>query len=131
MGALIDTSVLVRLERMRAGFEVPPDEEVAISAITVAELLHGVHRARTAPQRARREALVTKLLQVLPALPFDETAARVHARVWSELASAGVTIGPHDLIIAATAMARGWAVVTMNARDFSRVPGLEVRGAGT
>jgi predicted nucleic acid-binding protein len=97
-----------------------------MSAVTASELLHGVHRAATAEQRARREAYVGLVLRTVPVVPFDMAVARVHARLWAELAVAGQSIGAHDLLIAATAIARGWGLVTHNRREFDRIPGLEV-----
>jgi hypothetical protein len=58
--------------------------------------------------------------------------ARTHARLWAQLA-AGTPVGAHDLLIAATALAHGYAVLTDDPRDFGRVPGLvkgEARGTG-
>jgi predicted nucleic acid-binding protein len=52
--------------------------------------------------------------------------ARVHARVWAQLASAGRQVGAHEQIIAATALAAGWRVATANSRAFERVAGVEV-----
>jgi predicted nucleic acid-binding protein len=60
-------------------------------------------------------------------LSFDLDAARVHARIWAELARRGAMIGAHDLIIAATAVRHDLAVVTRNQREFSRVEGLATR----
>ena len=130
MGALIDSSVLIAAERGALDLEHlltgSAEMELAISAITAAELLHGVHRASKARYRAQREAFVERLLEAWPVLPFDFTAARIHARVWSSLAAKGVSIGAHDLIIAATALANGLALVTHDKRRFSKVPGLQV-----
>jgi predicted nucleic acid-binding protein len=69
---------------------------------------------------------VERILATLTVLPFDEVAARVHARLWATLAAKGANIGPHDLLIAATAVGRGWSVATRDARSFPKVPGLEV-----
>jgi predicted nucleic acid-binding protein len=57
-------------------------------------------------------------------LPFDVVVARVHARLWAELAAKGVTGGAHDLLIAATALATGSTVATRDDRSFPRIPGL-------
>jgi tRNA(fMet)-specific endonuclease VapC len=130
MGALIDTSILIAAER--GGLDLDQvqrqsaDIELAISAVTASELLRGVHRASRTNQRARREAFVERLLEVWPVLPFDSTAARMHARLWASLAAKGVSIGPHDLLIAATALANGLALVTRDKRSFPKIPGLEV-----
>ena len=101
-------------------------ENFGLSAITATELLHGVHRAKTAALHSRREAFVEGLLAQLPILPFDLIAARIHARVWAQLATQGITIGAHDLLIAATALAIDWQVVTSDERSFPKIPGLSV-----
>jgi len=108
---LIDTTALIAVERSRGrdaaalGDVLPgdPDEIVAIAAVTASELLVGVHRAHTDAQRARREAFVEAMLVRIPVVPFDLLCARTHARLAVSLAKAGVSIGVHDLQIAATA----------------------------
>ena len=128
MGKLVDTSVLIAADRGRLDlgelFERFVDEPLAVSAITCSELLHGVHRAVNEERRTRREAFVEALLARIPVAPFDVIAARIHARVWAQTLAAGVQIGSHDLIIAATAMALGFEVITLDARSFPRIPGL-------
>jgi tRNA(fMet)-specific endonuclease VapC len=126
MAVLIDTDVLIALERGEAGADaLAGDEPRAISVITVSELLHGAHRARGA-RRTRRRAFVEHLLAGIEAIPITQPVARVHAEVWSELAAKGRVLGSHDLWIAATALTYGLGLVTGNARDFRRVPGLQV-----
>jgi len=102
------------------------DEAVAITAITASELLHGCHRAKDAGVRARRSAFVEALLEAIPVLPFGLAEARRHAELWAELLRRGAMIGPHDLQIGATALAQGLGLVTLNQREFGRVPGLRV-----
>jgi tRNA(fMet)-specific endonuclease VapC len=53
--------------------------------------------------------------------------SRVHAPVWTHLLNASTPIGPHDLLIAATALAHGFEILTENLREFVSVPGLVVR----
>lgn len=127
MGTLLDTSVVVQAERGSTDIVLGIDEEVAISAVTVSELLHGVHRAGSVEYAAQREASVESFLRRVPSLPFDERVARVHSRLWAELSARGDVPGAHDLMIAATALSRGWYVATYNVKDFARVPGLELR----
>lgn len=132
MALLIDTSVLVGLERADApaplgGIE---GESSFISAISASELLHGVERATDEGRRARRQAFVERVLDTIPVLPFDLDAARVHARIWASLLRRGEIVGAHDLIIAATALSRDLVVLTRNTREFSRVEGLALRGFG-
>lgn len=127
---LIDSSVLIAAERgqldlsvLRSGTE---REEVAIAAVTASELLHGVFRAGTPARRAQREAFVERMLATFPVLPFDLTAARIHARLWAALASRGITVGAHDLLIAATALASGCTLAARDARSFPKIPGLSL-----
>jgi predicted nucleic acid-binding protein len=96
-----------------------------MAAITASELLQGVHRA-SGDYRVRRESFVEGVLGVIPVVSFDMLAARTHARIWADLVRAGRDIGPHDRIIAATAISLGWRVATANVVHFERVPGLEV-----
>lgn len=127
MAVLIDTSVLIDLERGRGGLDAAAGEEDrAISVITQSELLHSVHRATDDRVRARRQAFVEHVLDALDPIPIDSRVARAHSAAWAQLDAAGTPIGAHDLWIAATALAHGYAVATANPRDFSRVPGLTV-----
>ena len=140
MGTVLDTTVFINLERATRG--LPPatamtevagrltsqlgeHEEVGIAAITASELLHGVHRA-TREHRGRRAVFVEAVLAAFPTLVFDLLVARVHARLWAGLASAGAEVGAHDRLVAATAMSAGWQVGTANVRHFERVSGLEI-----
>jgi tRNA(fMet)-specific endonuclease VapC len=132
VGILIDTSVLIAAERGDAALgrrilkRSTPDEPLAVAAITVSELHHGVHRLKSALARARAEAFVEGLLAVLPVMAFDERVARMHARVWADLAARGQPVGAHDLIIGATALAEGYRVASRDRRSFPRVPDLEL-----
>lgn len=131
MAVLIDTSVVIAVERRG----LPPEdtiavvgaEDAAMASITASELLIGVHRADSPARRLRREAFVEAILAALPVIAFDLRIARVYAQLSAQLAAAGQPIGAHDLLIAATALADGSAVLTLNMRDFARVPGLVVR----
>lgn len=130
MAVLVDSSVVIDIERdtadLSALVERLGDETVAMAAVTAAELLHGVHRARSAQRRARRGRFVEAVLGAVAVLPFDLEVARIHARVWADLAAAGRTIGAHDMIIAATALAHELPLATDNRAEFGRVEGLEL-----
>lgn len=128
MAILIDSSVLIAAERGALDLRktmAGAEEEIALAAITASELLHGVHRAAPT-QLAAREAFVEQLLARLPVLSFDLLAARVHARIWAGLAARGISVGAHDLLIAATAIASGAKIATRDRRSFPRIPGLTV-----
>ena len=103
------------------------DTDISISAVTASELLHGVHRASKSRIRSQREAFVERLLEAWPVLPFDLTTARIHAKLWAELAAKGVAIGAYDLVIGATAIANGLQLITRDKRSFPRIPGLQVK----
>jgi predicted nucleic acid-binding protein len=133
VGTLIDTSVIVAAERglldLEAIRSVPAspgsNEQVAVSAVTAAELLHGVERLRGA-RRVRAERFVNTLLDRIPVIAFDLPVARVHAMLSADLAERGSAIGAHDLLIAATAMARDYTVATRDLRSFPRIDGLRI-----
>lgn len=129
MGLILDSSVLIHLERRRAPADFSRWEQhgdAYLSAVTASELLVGVHRADTEARRARRSAFVEAILARIPLLPFDAAAARMHARIYATLAREGRLIGAHDLLIAATALSNGFPVLTGNVDEFERVVGLEV-----
>ena len=130
MASLIDSSVLIDVERGRVVLGVllegRGDRGIAMAAITAAELLHGVHRLRASKRKTRAEAVVETLLSSIPVIPFDLVCARAHARLGAELGRRGITVGTHDLMIGATALARGLSVITSDQRSFPRIPGLEI-----
>lgn len=130
MAQLLDTSVFITIERGQAtADEVAvqlPDDDSALAAITASELLAGVLQAEPGRRREQRSLLVEHALASFPVIAFDLPAARVHARIGAELRRSGQAIGAHDLIIAATALASGYAVATFDARAFPRVPELSV-----
>ena len=130
MGSLIDSSIFIAGERgdesVKAALAglAPNEGDVYISAVTVFELLYGVHRA-TPEKRAAREAYVENALQTFPVLAFDEPAARIFASIDAALSAVGNRLAVEDLMIAATALAGGPDVVTRDVRSFPRVPGLK------
>jgi tRNA(fMet)-specific endonuclease VapC len=130
VGVIVDTSLLVAAERGAVHFEAFLStlgaETIGMAAITASELLHGCHRAADAGVRARRAAFVDALLDVIPVLPFGLPEARRHAELWADLVREGHMIGPHDLLIGATALAQGHAVATLNGREFTRIKGLRL-----
>ena len=130
MTQIIDTSVFVMLERRGLPPAVAPrlsdDESVAVSVITIAELLVGAARADTPERKGRRERFVRAVAAAFPVLPIDLEAAERLAFIVAELARRGTPIGLYDALIAATALANDCSVLTDNVREFARVPGLVV-----
>lgn len=112
-----DPLVVPRLQALR-----PAD--VGVPAIVEYELRYGL--LRLPPQAAApRLAALVRLLQPLQLLPFDGECAAHAARIRAELETVGTPIGPHDTLIAATALRYQATLVTRNVREFSRVTGLQ------
>ncbi len=115
---LIDTSVVIDIER------VAPDalpSEMAIAAVTLAELAAGPHAAGDPTERARRQERLQRTEATFDAIPFDAAAARAYGRVYAEVASGGrKSRGKRalDLLIAATALAAELPLYTRNPSDF-------------
>lgn len=127
MAVLIDTSVLVNVERRGQPLEHALGErDRAISVVTASELLHGVHRATDGHVRARRQAFVEHLISAIEPLPITTSVARAHAEIWARLEREGEVIGAHDMWIAATAISHGMEIATANSTEFERVPGITV-----
>lgn len=98
--------------------------DVGVPAIVEYELRYGLLRLPSEAANPRLAALAA-LLQPVQVLPFDSECASHAARIRTELEAAGTPIGPHDTLIAATALRYQATLVTRNVREFSRVPGLQ------
>ena len=96
---------------------------VALPAVVVYELLYGAGRVALSKGLLAR---LDDLIESVAILPLDEEAARAAARLRLELERAGSPIGPHDVLIAGTALASRATLVTRNLREFGRVAGLRV-----
>jgi tRNA(fMet)-specific endonuclease VapC len=121
--------VLVDAEREGAGVLdrlVDDDDDVTIAAISVAELVVGVELA-DGERRKSREAFVAAILQSVSVEPYDLDVARAHGVLLAHTRRSGRPRGAHDLIIAATARARGRQVVSADAEGFVDLPEVEVR----
>jgi tRNA(fMet)-specific endonuclease VapC len=100
--------------------------EIAISAVTLAELLHGVARANTPEIRAARRAFIDELKKHVPVHPVTDSTAEIAGQISGEQAAKGITLPVDDLLIGASAIEQGYAVVTLNTRHFQKIPGLQV-----
>lgn len=121
---LLDTSVVIDLELI--GIDALP-EEVAICAITMAELAAGPHATTDADERARRQDRLQRTEAAFDPLPFTTEAARAYGRVFASVAAAGRKprgARAVDLLIAATALAEGLPLFTRNPEDFSHLDGI-------
>jgi predicted nucleic acid-binding protein len=118
---VLDTSVFIANETGRALDESAIPEVVATTVITLAELNAGILAAGSAEIRARRLATLDAVADIA-ALPADEDAARVWARLRVYLAETGRRMGINDLWIAAIAVSRGLPVITQD-DDFAALDG--------
>ena len=106
--------------------EEDDDEALAMSAMTASELLHGIHRLKSAVKRTRASRVVEHWLASFPVVSFDLAIARVHAQLDAELSASGAKVGDADLVIAATAVALDYRIATRDLRSFPKIRGLDV-----
>jgi len=119
---MVDTSVLID----------PPAESAlpelaSIAAISLAELVAGVHAARLPNERAARQDRLQRVQSTLEAIPFDVAAARAYGRVFAAITAGGRKARGKraiDLLIAATALSAGLPLYTRNVDDFSGLEGV-------
>jgi tRNA(fMet)-specific endonuclease VapC len=125
---LLDTTFLVDAARVGEELDdlVDDHDDVAVAAVTIAELRVGVLLAGGRRQAARA-ALVDDLVSSLPILGYDVTTASAHAELLVAVRRQGRPRGAHDLIIAATALSTGRTVVTADVTAFSDLPDVRVR----
>lgn len=97
--------------------------DIGISSITLSELRYGV--AKSAHQEKNTEAL-DEFITPLDVVSFDEEAAHVYGDIRATLEKAGTPIGSMDMLIAAHAVSLGIPLATNNAREFVRIPALNI-----
>jgi len=122
---ILDSDHCVALLRGRLDLRgrVSPAEELAVTAISVGELTHGVFRSgRVDENMARLDALLAAVV----VLAYDERAARHFGHAKAELERAGMPLSDLDLQIASIALEHNVPLVTHNRQHFERVPGLMV-----
>jgi tRNA(fMet)-specific endonuclease VapC len=112
-----DESIISRMKTYR-----PCD--LAISTITLAEILYGIEKSPF-KKKQRREKL-DNILSQLEIIPFDELAAEKYGMTRVYLEKKGIPISERDLQIAAVALANHLVIITHNTNEFKRVPGLGV-----
>jgi predicted nucleic acid-binding protein len=115
---VIDTSVVIDLDHIDVD-QLP--SELAVSALTMAELAAGPHATGDGAERARRQDRLQRAEATFDPLPFDGDAARAYARIYAAIVATGRKArGPRavDLLIAATALAANLPLYTRNSDDF-------------
>lgn len=125
---LLDTNACIRIlngssEPLVAQVRRRAPTEIRVSSVTRAELLYGARRSARVSENL---AVLAFFFAPLVSVPFDDACAEQYGVLCAMLAAAGRPIGPNDLLIAATALARDLTLVTHNVREFSRVAGLKI-----
>lgn len=111
---------ILRAQLDLTGF-VSPDEELATTAISVGELVHGATRSQRAVDILAR---LDVLLSALTILPYDEWSARRFGQLEAQLEQVGEVIDDLDLQIASIALEQDGALITHNQKHFSRLTNL-------
>ncbi len=136
LGLILDSSVIIAAERKRQTVEqlltsigqTFGEVEIAISAVTLSELVHGVARANTSEIRQARRAFIDELKKHVPVHPVTDSTAEIAGQISGEQAAKGIKLPADDLLIGASAIEQGYAVATLNVRHFQLIPGLRVVG---
>jgi predicted nucleic acid-binding protein len=121
---LIDTSVVIDLDQIDPA-ALPT--ELAVSAITMAELAAGPHATDDPAERARRQDRLQRTEATFEPLPVDAGVARAYGRVYAGIRAAGRKARGRravDLLIAATAISSGLPLYTRNPDDFTGLSSL-------
>jgi len=124
---VLDTNTLIYFFKGQGGVAdsmfMHPPEKIGIPAIVLYELELGI--AKSSAPRKRRTQL-QELTSVVDVLAFGSREATEAAKIRARLEQQGTPIGPHDVLIAGTAMARQGTLVTNNEKEFRRVKGLRL-----
>ena len=126
MKYMLDTNICIyaiknKPEKVLNTLKEKLNDGICISAITLAELAHGVEKSAA---RDKNRAALLRFLSISTVLPFDDLAAAEYGEVCADLQRKGTPIGTMDMLIAAHAKTEGLILVTNNTREFERVEGL-------
>jgi len=125
MKYFLDTNVIIDMfnikdRRLADKVYYTPVKDVKIPALVKGELLHGIQNNLS----SKKADDLRVLFSTYEVVPFDSDAAEEYAKIRYEMMSKGESIGPNDMIIAATVLSNGGILVTNDTEEFGRVPGL-------
>ena len=124
---IIDTNTLIYFFKGMGNvpnrFLAISPKDIAIPSIVLYELEYGIAKS-TSPKK--RQNQLNELCSLVNILPFGDEEARISASIRAKLEKKGTPIGPHDILIAGTALQHQGILVTNNSKEFSRVPKLKL-----
>ena len=125
---MLDTNICIYLIKKKPTtviekFMEHKDKGIAISSITLAELLYGTNKSAFPEQNHFR---LNQFLSFIDILEFEDTSASCYGKIRATLESEGQVIGPLDMLIASHALALDLILVTNNLKEFQRVPELKL-----
>ena len=128
MRYMLDTNICIFLIRKKSNRALKKllqhePEEICISAVTYAELVHGVEKSKAIE---RNRVLLIQLLSNIEIMNFDDKAAEEYGNIRTNLEEKGFPIGPLDTMIAGHARSLGYILVTNNTKEFDRIENLVV-----
>jgi tRNA(fMet)-specific endonuclease VapC len=97
--------------------------DIAISAVTLAELEFGINKSSDPTKNAR---MLIETCSAFEVVPFDNEAAAAYGIIRANLEAKGTPIGPLDTMIAAAALSGNLTLVTNNTKEFKRVKKLKL-----
>ena len=134
MGLILDSSVLIQAERhglnahhilanlcQRSG-----NQEIAISVVSLIELVHGAARADSPERKSKRLSFIEELLSAVPVYPVTTAIALSTGQLDGASQAKGIRLPLTDLLIGVTALELGYDVATANLRHFGLIPGLTI-----
>src|SRR5882762_6291780 len=121
LGLILDTSILIASERRGSSIEdilrqiraTYGEVDIALSAVSVVELTHGIYRARTDADRERRRIFAEGAFHDLIVYPVTVEIAQLTGKIEGEQAAKGIVIAFEDLVIGATALHLGFDLATL------------------
>lgn len=128
MRYMLDTNICIyaikhKPEQVFVRLQEHNPEDVCISSVTFAELVHGVEKSMAVE---KNRLALTLLLSNIEIMSFDSLAAESYGEIRANLEKMGMPIGPLDMMIAGHAKSLGYTVVTNNTKEFERVKGLKL-----
>jgi tRNA(fMet)-specific endonuclease VapC len=134
LGLVLDSSIVIGAERnqqsvpqfIEAILRAHGPLDLSLSPVTIAELVHGIYRAKTPRVSELRRGFIEELVSLIPVYPATNRTGWLVGQIEGREAAKGNILPFNDLMIAAAAIEQGYGVLTGNIRHFRKIPGLTV-----